>query len=110
LLKDFFYEMRLDDYAVEPNPLWDWGDYNALGGWTPRAMIDRQVGLSASGEGNRQVTRFVYGQLVQEPRLLVRESISRQAWNAFSNAVKQSLKNLIPYFTCGPQAKAQGAQ
>lgn len=34
LLKDYYHDRRLHGYNLDPNPRWDWGDYNALSGWT----------------------------------------------------------------------------
>jgi hypothetical protein len=39
LLKDYFHQKRLDNFNLDPNPAWNWGAYNGLGGWLPRAEV-----------------------------------------------------------------------
>lgn len=33
LFKDYFHLKRIEGWNLDPNPRWDWGDYNPLGGW-----------------------------------------------------------------------------
>jgi len=33
LFKDYFHLKRLEGWNLDPNPRWDWGSYNGLGGW-----------------------------------------------------------------------------
>ena len=35
LLKDYFHSRRLKSYNLDPNPVWNWGNYNGEGGWLP---------------------------------------------------------------------------
>lgn len=43
LLKDYFHSKRLDDYNLNPNSAWGWGDYNLLGGWTADGFVRGQT-------------------------------------------------------------------
>lgn len=43
LLKDYFHDARLRGFNLDPNAVWNWGNYNVTGGWTVRAFLDEGV-------------------------------------------------------------------
>lgn len=36
LFKDYFHLKRVEGWNLDPNPRWDWGSYNPLGGWNDK--------------------------------------------------------------------------
>jgi hypothetical protein len=57
LLKDFFHAKRLEGFNLDPNPVWGWGSYNVLGGWTVQGFLEQGVVGQLRTMGPTAVTR-----------------------------------------------------
>ncbi len=85
LLKDYFHAARLEGYNLDPNPVWNWGSYNVMGGWTMRGYLEEGI-----------IGQISSGRLTQASR-----ELANSARRAIVTGVSQGAKYL---FECAPRA------
>lgn len=56
LLKDFFHAKRLEGYNLDPNPVWNWGNYRVTSGWTVGEFLEEGIPAQAKAGQIAQAT------------------------------------------------------
>ena len=104
LLKDYLHAKRLDGYTeLSANSAWRWGEYNGLGGWMPKVVMDNGKSIKDAD--------WVFGQYVMELGI---KKIKRQGMDMMAmfktRALKQkALEAVDMLFSC-PGQEAAGAE
>lgn len=104
LLKDYFHAARLDGFNLDPNPAWNWGSYNVMGGWTVRAWLEEGVvGQAKMGRVPQETVSIAEA----ARRVILNglpEGAGAEILQAGRRAIISAAKGLHWAFSCSPRA------